>query len=204
MRLKIILITTLLSLPASAFGQNIYFKTGLNLTNYQFMDREGNKAEGLNSASGSSYEIGLSIPLRNEWLKYELGIALDAYNASGGDVNNNYTWETNYGGIKNTISFTQNVGEFDLGFYALGLLSTMINGAQVINNSRHDLINHPDFKGILLQKGAGLSASYKIIRNGLISLQYDFTKSFKIGEKPAEKLTFLNNRILFGIHIDLN
>ena len=148
--------------------------------------------------------MGLGIPLGSDWFKYELGIALDAYNARGGDFSNSYSWDTNYGGIKNTLSIFPTAGDFNFGIYALGALSTMINGTQVLNTSSYELRGHPDFKGLLLQTGAGASASYNIFSQGSISLQYDFTKSFKIGEKTAEKLSFLNNRILFGIHINLN
>lgn len=204
MKLKILITATILCLPLLVYGQNIYFKSGINLTNYQFEDINGKKAEGLNSDIGSSYELGIGLPIASEWFKYELGIALDSYNATGGDLSNSYSWNTNYGGIKNTFSYSPSVGELNFGFFAVGALSTMINGTQVMNNSRYELRSHPDFKGLLLQTGLGLSASYNIFNQGFISLQYDFTKSFTLGEKTEDKLSFLNNRVLFGIHFSLN
>jgi hypothetical protein len=202
MKLKVLITAVILCLPMFVLGQDIYFKSGLNLTNYQFKDINGKKAEGLISDIGSSYEIGFGLPLPNEWFKYELGIALDSYNSTGGDFSNSYSWNTNYGGIKNTLSFLPTEGEFNYSFFAVGAASTIINGNQVINTSRYELTSHPDFKGILLQTGLGLSASYNIFNQGFISLQYDFTKSFKVGEKTVEKLSFLNNRILLGIHFN--
>lgn len=202
MKLNIIIIAIILCLPDVVFSQDIYFKSGINLTNYHYKDKSGDKTEGLNSAIGSSYELGIGLPIVNEWFKYELGVGLDSYNATGGDLSNSYSWNTNYAGIKNTLSFTPSVGELSLGFFVVGAFSTMINGSQVINTSRYELRGHPDFRGLLLQTGLGTSASYNVFKQVFISLQYDFTTSFTLGEMTEEKLSFLNNRALFGIHFN--
>lgn len=203
MKLKVLITALILYFPVFVFGQDIYIKSGINFTHYQFKDINGRIVEGLISDIGSSYEMGLKLPLVRKSFKYELGIALDSYNSTGGDLNNNYSWNTNYGGIKNTFSYSPTVSQFNLDFFAISAASTIINGNQVINTSRYRLKGHPDFSGILLQTGFGLSTSYNIFSRGLISLQYDFSKSFKIGKRKDEKLSFLVNRIMVGIYFKL-
>jgi hypothetical protein len=39
------------------------------------------------------------------WLKNEVSLNLDSFNSYGGNQNNNYSWETTYGGLTNTLSF---------------------------------------------------------------------------------------------------
>ena len=101
-----ILFLSLLILIVSfrSFSQNVYFKTGINQTKYGFKDQNGEKVSGLVPGVGSSFDLGIGLPFAQDWFKYELGLTLDSYNATGGDQNNNYTWNTNYGGVKNTIS----------------------------------------------------------------------------------------------------
>jgi hypothetical protein len=204
MRRLTILFLVLFAATLSSYAQTVYFKTGINNTAYDFKDQNGEKVSGLVPGVGSSFEMGIGLPLAEEWFKYELGLSLDSYNATGGDLNNNYSWNTNYGGVKNTITFFPTSGEFNLGILAVAGASTIFNGSQVINNSRYELRNNPEFKGLLLQAGLGLSLSYNIFNQGFLSLQYDYSKSFRVGEQTDEKLSYLNNRILFGIHFQLD
>ncbi len=204
MRKITIIILLFFAADLRSFAQSIYFKTGLNQTNYSFKDQSGEKVTGFIPDIGSSFELGVGLPFAQDWFKYELGLSFDSYNSTGGDVNNNYSWSTNYGGVKNTLSFFPTTGELSLGILALAGASKIFGGTQVLNNSRYDLKNHPEFNGILFQAGLGLSLSYNIFKQGFLSLQYDYSKSFRAGEKTEEKLSYLNNRILFGIHFQLD
>lgn len=204
MRKLFLLAILMVVVSLTCYSQSIYFRTGLNQTAYNFLDQNGDKASGLVPGVGSSFELGIGLPLSQDWFKYELGLSLDSYNATGGDLNNNYSWNTNYGGVKNTITFFPTSGELNLGILAVAGASTIFNGSQVINNSRYELKSHPEFNGILLQAGLGLSLSYNIFNQGFLSVQYDYSKSFRAGEQTDEKLSYLNNRILFGIHFQLD
>lgn len=204
MRRLPILLLLLFAATLPSYAQTVYFKTGINNTAYDFKDQNGEKVSGLVPGIGSSFDLGVGLPFAQDWFKYELGLSLDSYNATGGDQSNNYSWNTNYGGIKNTISFIPTTG--DLGIGVLGLIgaSKIFNGSQTLNNARYDLKNHPEFDGIFFQAGLGLSVSYNIFNQGFLSLQYDYSKSFRAGQLSEEKLSYLNNRILFGIHFQLD
>jgi hypothetical protein len=201
---KSILLIVIFIISFQIYAQDVYFKTGLNNTSYDFKDKNGERISGLVKGIGSSYELGIGFPFAQDWFKNEFGISLDSYNSTGGDLNNNYSWDTNYGGIKNTFSFFPTTGELNFGILALSSASTILNGSQGLNNSRYDLKRQPEFNGIFFQVGLGLSVSYNIFNQGFLSLQYDYSKSFRVGEMTEEKLSFINNRILFGIHFQLN
>jgi hypothetical protein len=80
---------------------------------------------------------------------------------------------------------------------------SIINGNQGLNNSKFDISKHPEFRGILIQPGLGVSMFYRVFEQGLLSFQYDYSTSKTFGKKTAETLTFQNNRILFGVHYQL-
>jgi len=201
---KILILALLILGLSDGYSQDLFFKTGLNRTSYSFTDQSGEKLDGLSPGIGSSFEIGLGIPFAQEWLKYELGAAINSFNATGGDFNNNYTWNTTYGGINNSISFFPTSGELSIGILGTLGVSTIISGTQSLNNSRFDLKKNPEFSGILIQPGLGLSVGYNIFNQGFLSIQYDFTRSFRLGEESVEKLNYLNNRLLFGVHFNLD
>ena len=202
---KIVFINLLLLFVCfKTFSQNIYLKTGLNQTTYDFKDQNGEKVSGLFPGMGSSFDLGVGLPFAQDWLRYDLGLSLDSYNATGGDLSNNYSWNTNYGGIKNTVSFIPTTGDLSLGVLGLLGVSKILNGSQTLNNARYDLRTNPEFNGVFFQAGLGLSLSYNIFNQGFLSLQYDYTKSFRVGERTDEKLSYINNRILFGIHFQFD
>jgi len=196
----LIIILLLIGVSIRSYSQDVFFKTGVNYTGYSFKDQNGKQTKGLFPGSGSSYELGLGFPIKKDFLKYELGLSLNGYNATGGDINNNYSWDTNYGGIKNIISFFPTTGDLDIGILGIFGASSIISGTQVINNSRYELKNNPEFKGIFLETGLGLSLSYDVSKKGFISLSYDYTNNFGVGQNNEEKLSFNNQRILFGVH----
>lgn len=195
-----LIILLLIGVSIRSYSQDVFFKTGVNYTGYSFKDQNGNQTKGLFPGSGSSYELGLGFPIKKDFLKYELGLSLNGYNATGGDINNNYSWETNYGGIKNTISFFPTTKDLDIGILGIFGASSILSGTQMINNSRYELKNNPEFKGIFLETGLGLSLSYDVSKSGFISLSYDYTNNFGVGQNNEEKLSFNNQRILFGVH----
>lgn len=195
-----LIILLVIGISIRSYSQDVFFKTGVNFTSYHFKDQNGKQIKGLFPGSGTSYEFGVGFPLAKDFLKYELGLSLNAYNATGGDINNNYSWDTNYGGIKNILSFYPTTRDLDIGILGIFGASSIISGTQVINNSRFELKNNPEFKGIFLEAGLGLSLSYDVSRKGFISLSYDYTKNLGVGKNNEEDLSFNNQRILFGVH----
>jgi hypothetical protein len=195
------ILLVLVSVQGSA--QDLFFKVGINQTTYDFRDKNGDKLSRLNSELGQSYTAGLGIPLFDYWAKYEIGLTLDAYNGSGGDLTKFYTWNTNYGGVQNTVTFFPIDEEITLGISANLGVSTILNGTQILNNSRYSLTDDPEFNGARLHPGFGVSLAYNILENGYLSFQYDYSRSISLRDKTAENLNFITNRILFGIHFQI-
>jgi hypothetical protein len=203
MKVLCLYILSLFLIQNFAIAQDVYFKSGLNNTRYDFKDEEGKKQK-YYSGMGSSFEFGVGIPFHSQWFRYEGGVSIDNYNASGGDVNNNYSWNTTYAGLKNTVTFFPTIKDLDIGVMGILGVSSIVHGNQVINNSRYKVSNHPEFKGVLIQSGLGVSSTYNIFREILLHLSYDFTKSYRIGEFTPEKLSYTNHRVQFGVRFMIN
>jgi opacity protein-like surface antigen len=88
----------------------------------------------------------------------------------------------------------------------MGILgaSKMITGTQVVNKSRFDLREFEDFSGVFIEGGLGGSASFQVVNQVFLSLSYDYSKSFRVGEQSPDRLRFNNQRIVFGIHFKLD
>lgn len=128
---------------------------------------------------------------------------LDSFNSFGGDQNNNYSWETTYGGITNTLSFLAHIGEVELGVRGHLGLSGMLSGTQVINNSRFPLKGNEDFKGVFAKTGIGASASYPVFQRAFLNLTYSYSKSARLGGPEEEQVRFLSHGFLFGLYVQL-
>jgi hypothetical protein len=88
----------------SAFSQNLYLKTGVNSTAFEFVD---NKAQPLISflpGIAPSFEIGYGYPI-SSFLVNEFGVSLDGYNSKGDTKIRDYDYTTFYGGIRNSTAF---------------------------------------------------------------------------------------------------
>lgn len=209
-----------------SYAQDIFFKTGKNFTTYDFKSDAGIKITDFLPGTGSSYEFGLgtvfflekqpdpvnqdSIPTfmsprpslksRPILFRYEGSLTLDSYDSYGGDLNNSYSWETTYGGVRNRLSILGSVGALELGLSGILGASTIITGTQEVNKSMFDLREFEDFSGVFLQAGLGGSASFQMVSQGFISLSYDYSKSYRVGQQTPNQLRFKNQRIVFGIH----
>ena len=206
-----------MQLPSS--GQEIFIKTGINSTTYDFRSADGAKLLDFTSGMGNSIEMGMGFPFvpktkkegapekersySPNWLKNEVSLNLDSFNSFGGDQNNNYSWETTYGGITNTLSFLAHIGEVELGVRGYVGLSGMLSGTQVINISRFPLKGNEDFKGVFAKTGVGASASYPVFQRAFLNLTYSYSKSSRLGGPVEEQVRFLSHGVLFGLYVQL-
>ena len=206
-----------MQLPSS--GQEIFIKTGINSTTYDFRSADGAKLLDFTSGMGNSIEMGMGFPFvpktkkegapekersySPNWLKNEVSLNLDSFNSFGGDQNNNYSWETTYGGITNTLSFLAHIGEVELGVRGYVGLSGMLSGTQVINSSRFPLKGNEDFKGVFAKTGVGASASYPVFQRAFLNLTYSYSKSSRLGGPVEEQVRFLSHGVLFGLYVQL-
>lgn len=205
---------------SETFAQEVFFKTGINSTTYDFKTSEGTKIMDFIPGTGSAFEIGFGFPIFGKankdspnsylqtttptWLRNEVSFSLDAYNSFGGDINNNYYWETTFAGVRNRLSVLGNFGKMELGLVGLLGASKMIAGTQVLNRSRFDLKAFDDFKGLFVQGGLGGSASYQVFSQASLSISYDYSKSLPVRGQSTERLNINTQRIVFGIHFKLD
>lgn len=181
-------------------SQEIYFKTGKSFTKYDYKSNS-ESSPSLQSGSGNFYEIGYIMQLPIENLKYAIGLNLNEYNAVGGDVNNSYSWNTQYMGIDNSISYAFFIKS---GFQAsanggLGI-SSLIHGKQNLNGEYLDLSSQKEFSGIWIAPKLGIQCAYNVENDIILSFGYAFSKNYNLSNSTEEKLSFINNQIQFGVH----
>lgn len=209
----------LFGLSLTLVAQEIFIKTGINSTTYDFRSADGVKLLNFTPGMGNSIEMGMGFPFvpkiaKNgepvkersyspNWFKNEVSLNLDSFNSFGGNQNNNYSWETTYGGVTNTLSFLAHIGEVELGIRGALGLSGMISGTQVINSSRFPLKGEADFKGVFAKAGVGASASYPVFQRAFLNLTYNYSKSSRLGGPEEEQVRFLSHGVLFGLYIQL-
>lgn len=209
-----------IGLQLPSFGQEIFIKTGINSTAYDFKSSTGVSLLEFIPGIGSSIEMGIGFPFLEKakaedkekigpayspnWFKNEVALTMDSYNSFGGNLNNNYGWETTYGGVTNTLSFLAHAGEIEFGLRGLLGVSGMVAGTQVINNSRFTLKDQADFSGAFLRTGGGASVSYPVFQRGFLNLSYSYAKSARLGGPAEERVSFLTHSLLFGLYVQLN
>jgi len=220
MRTLFLVCILMIGMQLHSFGQEIFIKTGINSTTYDFRSADGTKLLDFTSGMGNSIEMGMGFPFvpkskkegaivkelsySPNWLKNEVSLNLDSFNSYGGNQNNNYSWETTYGGLTNTLSFLAHIGEVELGIRGHVGLSGMISGTQVINSSRFPLKGEDDFKGLFAKTGVGASASYPVFQRAFLNLTYNYSKSSRLGGPQEEQVRFLSHGVLFGLYVQLN
>lgn len=210
--MKKLIFTLLFTLTVSGvYSQEIYFLTGKNYTNYQLRYNGSETVNKLDkSGSGSSYEIGLAIPIKVQRLAFDnnldyiVGLNLNQFNASAGNQTNHYSWNTEYIGITNALKFSfVQTDHVDIALKGGFTTSTLLTGNQKINNSKFDLDNQKDFNGIIMSPLLGLQAKCNLSEYGYLSLGYNYSRSFSLTNSTDKKLSFLNHQIVFGISFEL-
>lgn len=220
MRIFFLTCFLLFALNLTTVAQEIFIKTGINSTTYDFKSSTGANLLEFIPGIGSSIEMGIGFPFLEKvkeedkeklgpayspnWFKNEVALNMDSYNSFGGNLNNNYGWETTYGGVTNTLSFLTHKGEIEFGLRGILGVSGLIAGTQVINNSRFTLKDQADFSGVFLRTGGGASVSYPVFQRGFLNLSYSYSKSARLGGPSEERVSFLTHRFLFGLYVQLN
>jgi hypothetical protein len=200
-------------------AQDVFLKSGRNFTNYDYKNNDGQKEVDFVSRGGRSFELGYGFPItfsskkaaREERsssglnaFKNEISFAVNSFDAYGGDINNNYSYETTYGGLKNKFSFVAKAKKFDVGLKAILGINTLIAGTQLINNSRFDLRDSDEFTGVFLETGLGVSTSYYFLDHSYFSFAYEYTRNTRPGKIDVEHINFISRTFSFGIHFKLN
>lgn len=209
----------LFAFSQTSLAQEIFIKTGVNSTTYNFRSADGANLLDFTSGMGNSIEMGMGFPFvpkiakegepvkersySPNWFKNEVSLNLDSFNSYSGNQNNNYSWETTYGGVTNTLSFLAHIGEVELGVRGSVGLSGMLSGTQVINSSRFPLKGNTDFQGLFAKTGFGASASYPVFQRAFLNLTYNYSKNSRLGGPEEQRLQFLTHGVLFGLYVQL-
>lgn len=190
-------------------AQELFISNGKNFTKYDYKNSLGKTNPNIRNGEGSFYEMGLAFKLNKSAdankLSYAVSLVYNQFNAVGGTSSANYAWKTNYLGIQNALHYTlfQNSKSFQVKTKLGCATSTIIKGEQFINNVVYDISKQEEFKGITIQPNVGIDFQYAINQNIKISAGYEFSKAFNVSNTSAEKLSFTNNQIHFGLHFPL-
>lgn len=185
-------------------AQKIHLYFGKNQTHYAYKTNPGQSQPNLENDNGDYYEIGYEHDINKSFI-YMGGLSLNQFNNIGGDELNYYSWKTRYIGLQNVIAYSfYNKNAFKALVTAGVGVSTLLSGAQQINNSFYDLKDQDQFNGVFIQPSLGLELRYNLHDIAELSLKYNFSKAWNLSEvNDGEKLSFNNNQIALGIHIPL-
>jgi hypothetical protein len=199
MKRKLLYIFMMVS--CGVYSQDVYFKAGVNHTNYQYTTAEDNKSEILQSALGNAYEIGYRFPV---WcrsrLGYEVGVILNEYNALVGVSYASGSWNTGYVGIQTALVYPAFVADsFSLDIKAGGGVSTILYGKQDLNGIVYDLRRSKDFNGAVFHAIVGLEANLQASEDWHLSIGYNYLQTLSTLKKP-QKMSFEVSQVMFGVH----
>lgn len=189
---------------SNLYSQEIYIKTGKNITEFDFSSPNNNPERSYRSGSGEFYEIGYRFNLKNQKLTYSVGLTYNEWNASASFLGNHYTWDTNYLGI-------QQIGSYQL-YKSTGIevlisaginTATIVSGDQFINTAYFDIKHNEEFSGMVIQPLLGAGLKYFISDKISLSLGYNFSKAYNLSNRTDETLIVKNSQFQFGLHIPI-
>lgn len=188
-----------------SFSQEIYFNVGRNFTTYDYTNSQGEDNPNINSSSGSAYEVGYIFPIGNK-LGLAAALTLDEFNATGGNLASNYSWDTNYLGLQGVLKYAVLGGSrSSVTAHVNGGLNFnhIISGEQKINGQTFNLTSEEDFKGLFIKPFVGVDIQYFLLDDIALSVGYNYSKNFGMSS-GNEELNFNNSQLQFGILMTLN
>lgn len=191
------------------FSQEFYFKTGKNFTTYDYLNSKGLSNPTLKSGTGNFFEFGYIHYLshcRCNYYRffYSASIVLNDFNATGGNIVNKYTWDTQFIGTQGTLYYSL-FPDNDLNVIPkVGFgVTTLLSGNQSIDGLGFELTKEEEFKGAFINPRLGIDFKYSYFKNTSVSIGYSFEKAFKLATNSSdEKLSFLNHQIQFGLYFE--
>lgn len=198
--IRLILLTTFVTLTAGLQGQQAVLVTGQNFTTYNFKDSSGQSDLTLNPQAGSFYEVAADLELfsRGSGLYYSPSVVLNQFNAVGGNRVSLYAWKTNFLGLRQALKFNllENLDRFDLSVKGGASLNYMVHGVQNINGNVFNLKKDKEFNGLWIQPFAAADFLYYPVADFGVGIGYQFSKVFRLNS-DAQALNFTNHQIQF-------
>jgi hypothetical protein len=186
-------------------AQQVYLNVGRNFTTYDYTNSQGDSNPNVESSSGASYEVGYIFPMGDKF-GIAAGRTLDQFNATGGNMVNNYSWDTNYLGLQGVAKYK--VLEASRSPISLNLnaginFNHIVGGEQKINGQTFKLTDEDEFKGLFFKPIIGLDVQYFLLDNIAIGIGYHYSKNFGLSSGEQD-LNFNNSQLQFGILMSLN
>ena len=186
-------------------AQEVYLNVGRNFTTYDYTNSQGDSNPNVESSSGASYEVGYIFPMGDKF-GIAAGLTLDQFNATGGNMVNNYSWDTNYLGLQGVAKYKVLEGgrsPISLNLNAGINFNHIIGGEQKINGQTFKLTDEDEFKGLFFKPIVGLDVQYFLLDNIAIGIGYHYSKNFGLSSGEQD-LNFNNSQLQFGILMSLN
>lgn len=186
------------------YSQNVYFKTGVNQTKYNYTSSLGEVSKVIHADLGNAYEIGYSFPFRKESrFSFDVGVGLNEYNSIVGVPYSTIKWKTAYAGLQSSAGFSViKSNYFSLGIKAGFNVSTILYGKEDINGILYDIKKEHDFNGALLQSLFGLQANVYASKYCSLSVGYNYSQSLSTAKYP-QNFSIETNQIMFGAHFQI-
>ena len=186
-------------------AQEVYLNVGRNFTTYDYTNSQGDSNPNVESSSGASYEVGYIFPMGDKF-GIAAGLTLDQFNATGGNMVNNYSWDTNYLGLQGVAKYK--VLEASRSPISLNLnaginFNHIVGGEQKINGQTFKLTDEDEFKGLFFKPIIGLDVQYFLLDNIAIGIGYHYSKNFGLSSGEQD-LNFNNSQLQFGVLMSLN
>ena len=198
--MKHLFLTVLIALGHNVLSaQEVYLNVGRNFTTYDYTNSQLNDNSNLESSSGASYEMGyIANSVLGDKVDIAAGLTLDQYNATGGNMVNNYSWNANYLGLQSVLKY--NILDCPVAINAnAGVnFNHIISGEQKINGQTFDLTAEEEFNGLFVKHTIGLEVQYYITSDVAIGIGYNFIKNYGLSSGD-ENLNFNNRQLQFGI-----
>ena len=186
-------------------AQEVYLNVGRNFTTYDYTNSQGEDNPNVESSSGASYEVGYIFPMGDKF-GIAAGITLDQFNATGGNLVNNYSWNTNYLGLQGMAKYKvleSNRSPISVNLNAGINFNHIVSGEQKINGQTFKLPGEEEFKDLFFKPIAGLDVQYFLLDDIAIGIGYHYSKNFGLSS-GKEDLNFNNSQLQFGILMSLN
>ena len=149
--MKKLLIYSLLLATLSSFGQQVFFETGLNVSDFKFRNNEGEYLENLQSKTQNYITAGYKHRIFTDGLNISTAISYNNYGAIGSDpvLQNFFEWDISYLGFNLGLDYEAfKVGNFAFYISAGGSAEYMTDGVQTINNQVYNVKDVEEFKDI--------------------------------------------------------
>ncbi len=174
------------------------FEVGSNLTRYGFTNAAGNNPDFLKPSAGYHIAV-LKEDKLGKRLVYDVGVALNQYNAVGDVQNIPFSYQANFIGITGGVGPAFAIASgLILSAKVTTSVQGMYNGTQLLQNKYVDLSGDSQFSGLKSFVGYTLEITKKVNKQVALYTNFQHLDTNAFGKSS---LNFIPSTITFGIKI---